>query len=74
MTTHMTKPRPWPNNALEARDASVEEAFAAITALQPIAAGKPMTQDQLRVAAMNTITHLQEIRVQLASVGAKVRP
>jgi hypothetical protein len=50
------------------------EAFMGIHILKPIAEGKGMTPEQMRMAALQAITHMQEIRAWLVSVGAKVRP
>jgi hypothetical protein len=70
----MTKPRPLGNNALEAANTSVEAAFLAIMELRPISEGKALTAVQIQMAVTRAIAHVQEIRVQLASIGAKVRP
>jgi hypothetical protein len=72
--TKMTKRRDWPYFAGEARDECAIEAFMAMLALKPLAQGKAMTQEQTRLAALDAITHMQEIRAWLISVGAKVRP
>lgn len=69
------KPRPWPNNAKEARDRAAEEAQRGINALEPvIEATTALTEtDRLRREA-SALKALYKIARILESVGAQTRP
>jgi hypothetical protein len=70
----MTEPRPWPNNAKEARDRSAEEAQAGIRALGPLVEGRRMTEtEQLRRVA-RAMMAFQSIARHMESQGAPTRP
>jgi hypothetical protein len=68
----MTDPRPWPNDAKEARDRSAEEIVASIRDLQPILDGQFPQNYQLLVA--RAIVHNQAALRHLEAVGATTRP
>jgi hypothetical protein len=68
----MTEPRPWPNEAKEARDRSAEEIAASIRDLQPVLDGKFPENYQLLVA--RAIVHNQAALRHLEAVGAPTRP
>ena len=69
------RPRPWPNNAREARDRAAEAAVAGIRALEPVVEGeRSYTEtERLRREAL-ALNSLQTIARLLESVGACTRP
>lgn len=66
-------PRPWPNNAKEARDRSAEEACRGLRVLLPLLEGNTTREDEIRRIAI-AISSLQTIARLLESVGAQTRP
>lgn len=69
-----TQPRPWPNNAKEARDRAAEEAARGLRALQVILSGKEVTEtERIRRIAI-AVDAFQTILRWLESVGAQTRP
>ena len=70
----MTPRRPWPNEAMAARDRAAELANESSTLLKPLLEGKPIPEAQqvrcVAVAAMN----LQHICRLLESCGARTDP
>lgn len=72
----MTDPRPWPNNAKEARDLAAEEAIAGRKALEPLLSGNLSgftPEDRTRRLAL-AIVSFQKISRLLESVGAQTNP
>jgi hypothetical protein len=70
----MTKPRPWPNNAAEARDRAAEELQQAARALRPLVRGHRFdSTETLRRQAVALESVLTALR-HLESVGAQTRP
>jgi len=69
----MTKPRPWPNNAKEARDRSAEEASRALRVIEPLLEKEVTETERIRRLAI-VIHSLQTILRLLESVGAQTRP
>jgi len=68
----MPKPRPWPNNAKEARDRSAEDAAAGIRQLQPIASGTDMSQASVLVRVMKAINYFLRILMRMKEQGADI--
>lgn len=66
------KPRPWPNNAKEARDQAAEAAIAGIKALEPVLTGAaPLNEtERIRREAI-ALNALQKIARLLESAGAQ---
>jgi len=70
----MTKAREWPNDAMEARNRSAEEAVIGIRALKPLISGEPFDRmETLRRIAV-ALNALQTIAGFMQSVGAPIRP
>lgn len=70
----MTKPRPWPNNAAEARDRAAEEMQRAVRALRPLVNGQRLdSTETLRRQAVALEAALTALR-HLEAVGAQTRP
>jgi len=68
-----SKSRPWPNNAMEARDLASEQANRGINALRPILE-KEMTQTELYRRIAIAQDALQTIARALEGVGAQTKP
>lgn len=69
----MTDPRPWPNNAREARDLAAEEALTGRYALEPMLTEKFSPEETVRRLAIATIA-FHKISRLLESVGAQTNP
>lgn len=70
----MPEPRPWPNNASEARDRAAEEAARGVRILTPLVMEDGHTQEELERGAAKSLNLFQSILRWLESVGAKTRP
>ena len=69
------KPRPWPNNAADARDRAAEAALAGIHALAPVVTSEqPMSETERLRREAKALHALQTIIRLLESVGACTRP
>lgn len=67
------KPRPWPTQAMWARDGAAEALCAAIRQLEPLVGGRVMTEsERLRRAAL-ALAELQKALRLLVQVGARAR-
>jgi len=68
----MTKARPWPNNAKEARDRCAEDAVRCIRLLRPVVAGDRFTEaERLRRTAL-ALSLSHDIARRLQGVGAPI--
>jgi len=70
----MTKPRDWPNDAMEARNRSAEEAMRGIRALRPLISGEQFDRGEMLRRIAVALSALQTIAAFMISVGAPVRP
>ena len=68
----MTTPRPWPNEAKEARDRAAEELAASLRDLQPVLDGQ--FPENYRLIVARAMVHNQAALRHLESVGAQTRP
>lgn len=69
------RPRPWPNNAREARDRAAEEAAMGIKALHPlITEDRIFTEREMLLRISRALAALQTIARHLESAGAPTRP
>lgn len=69
----MSKPRPWPNNALTARDEAVCHARHGQQKLQAILDGEPLTQTDLIRRVALVVQDLLVIETLLVGAGAPER-
>ncbi len=65
-------PRPWPDNALHARDDSAEFAMTALKRLIPIIDQEPMTELERQTILTQVVNDLYCIVLKLYAVGAPV--
>lgn len=70
----MTRARPWPNVAKEARDRAAEEAILGIRALRPMVRGERLEPVESMRRLAIALSTLQSIERLLESVGAPTRP
>lgn len=69
------QPRPWPNNALHARDDSAEAAAEGVRLLEPLVMGKQEFSETERLRRdAGALNLFQKILRLLESVGACTRP
>jgi hypothetical protein len=68
----MTTPRPWPNEAKEARDRAAEELAASLRDLQPVLDGQ--FPENYRLLVLRAMVHNQAALRHLEAVGAPTRP
>jgi hypothetical protein len=69
----MTDPRPWPNNAKEARDLAAEEALTGRNAIEHLLNQECSPEETIRRLAIATISFHKILRL-LESVGAQTSP
>ena len=68
----MTRARPWPNNAKEARDRCAEDAVHGIRLMRPLVAGNRFTEsERLRRQAL-ALSLFHDIARRLQGVGAPI--
>ena len=68
----MTRPRPWPNNAREARNRCAEDAMRGIRLMRPVVAGERFTEsERLRRQAL-ALSLFHDIARRLAAAGAPI--
>ncbi len=70
----MAQPRPWPNNAKEARDRAAEELCKVIFNLEPMLTDPLMTDDDLIRRVAIALNSAQLGLRFLESVGAQTKP
>lgn len=68
------KPRPWPNNAKEARDRAAEEAVVIIHQLESLVTDGNHTETERLRRIARALVAAQKIARLLESVGACTRP
>lgn len=68
------KPRPWPNNAMDARDRSAEAASEGARLLEPLVNGEQFTETERLRREARALNLFQRILRLLEGVGAKTRP
>ena len=69
------KPRPWPNNAKDARDRSAEAACEGVRMLEPLVHGEQQFTETERLRREAKALNLfQRILRLLEGAGAKTRP
>lgn len=69
----MTDPRPWPNNAKEARDLAAEQAIVGRYAIEPMLTSTYSPEETIRRIAIAVVA-LHKISRLLESVGAETNP
>ncbi len=65
-------PRPWPDNALHARDDAAEFAMTALRRLRPIIRREPMTEIEQQMILTQVVDDLHWIAIKLHAVGAPI--
>lgn len=71
----MTTPvRPWPKNAMDARDQAAEAANDSIRILRPLVRGDRLTGEEVLRRQALVLDNLQTITWLLEAVGAQTRP
>ena len=69
------KPRPWPNNAAEARDRAAEAASNGVRTLEPVVLGdQQFTETERLRREARALNLFQRILRLLEGVGAKTKP
>jgi hypothetical protein len=69
------KPRPWPNNAADARDRAAEAACEGAHTLEPLVHGdREFTETERLRREAKALNLFQRILRLLESVGARTRP
>ncbi len=67
------KPRPWPNQAKEARDQAAEAAVRAMRALEPVVSERIITETERLRRESEALIAIQKVLGLLVQMGAPVR-